>query len=672
VPPIEHAKEGRNDAIHTLEFIDKLTKMSEPHENAVAPALIAATQPQNVKLHQTDAQVVNAVNINHNTEHEVVSTPVHVTELQLSAVSSGDQVGGIQPLLMTQTAVQPVHVEPAPIQPAVGQTVHEEPVPVPHAIHAPPVVAQPVHIEPAPVPHAIHIAEPAPVPQAIHIAQPVHIEPAPVPQAVHVEPVQVTQPVHVAQPVQVTQPVEVHALPEQIAQPGISIEVAHPTFAGPAKLDNLVKDEITAGLKSISVSEEHLGQPVLPERPPAKPRQFAVAEWDHAPLEANEISFSANSIIEIIAMPNEDWWEGKVVSNDYHSSGLFPANRVRLLQDVEAAEALKQTLDDDNPFATLNSPTQKVHSPSHITPLGDIPTDASASDSSSSVHSPDSDEDLRADEPEESALIDDEGSPLPAFWRRAAETDAEHPDTSKTYYYNVKTHETSWTIPGKSAHEIEEAGLLDGWKAAVDEAGSVYYFCEETGETSWDKPVQPILPPRRVASVAQPAPVPVQAAPLTVHQNNAPPLPPVSTQPLPPILFPEGIPHEVILRSGPASLRLEKGSDAFMKKDWKAFQCVLLPGVLAYFKLDATPNQIRGFVLLEGASLAPAEKQTKKKGAMVVTCKNGVEFLFLTKDDNELKAWADGFINACSPSVPNHIGTDCSCGQLTKCRCIGG
>jgi uncharacterized protein YbdZ (MbtH family) len=91
---------------------------------------------------------------------------------------------------------------------------------------------------------------------------------------------------------------------------------------------------------------------------------------------------------------------------------------------------------------------------------------------------------------------------LPPGWKQATSS------SGQTYFYNSTTKETRWTRPialqssGTPAQPISAAkavatpsddSLPSGWKQAVSAKNNrVYYFAPATGETSWTKPTAPV------------------------------------------------------------------------------------------------------------------------------------------------------------------------------------
>lgn len=56
-------------------------------------------------------------------------------------------------------------------------------------------------------------------------------------------------------------------------------------------------------------------------------------------------------------------------------------------------------------------------------------------------------------------------------------------DQGRTYYYNLKTQETSWTLP-------EDSSETSKWIEYETDDGKKYYYNESTGETTWDRPAE--------------------------------------------------------------------------------------------------------------------------------------------------------------------------------------
>ena len=64
------------------------------------------------------------------------------------------------------------------------------------------------------------------------------------------------------------------------------------------------------------------------------------------------------------------------------------------------------------------------------------------------------------------------------YWRATVDS-----TTNKTYYYNKKTREVSWTKPEGFGHYDEH------WRSAKDlSTGKTYYYHKKTKEVSWTKP----------------------------------------------------------------------------------------------------------------------------------------------------------------------------------------
>ncbi|KAG7338070.1 WW domain containing protein [Nitzschia inconspicua] len=98
---------------------------------------------------------------------------------------------------------------------------------------------------------------------------------------------------------------------------------------------------------------------------------------------------------------------------------------------------------------------------------------------------------VKSEEPEQTpaAVSSEENTDLPEHW-----VEVPDPSSGKSYYYNIKTQETSWERPTKASNEGDSAMLVDtlaeGWVEVQDpNSGKSYYFNQTTNETSWEKPL---------------------------------------------------------------------------------------------------------------------------------------------------------------------------------------
>jgi WW domain len=75
-------------------------------------------------------------------------------------------------------------------------------------------------------------------------------------------------------------------------------------------------------------------------------------------------------------------------------------------------------------------------------------------------------------------------SALPLGWVELVD-----PTTSRTYFFNEETNETTWDWPVVHVGSHGDRSMPDVWEELVDEStGQTYYFNSETGESSWDRP----------------------------------------------------------------------------------------------------------------------------------------------------------------------------------------
>ncbi|KAJ3015445.1 UNVERIFIED_CONTAM: guanine nucleotide exchange factor 9, partial [Siphonaria sp. JEL0065] len=75
----------------------------------------------------------------------------------------------------------------------------------------------------------------------------------------------------------------------------------------------------------------------------------AVALWDYAAVEDNELSFRAGDVVEVLDLCNEDWFEGSL----NNKTGYFPANRVRLLKDEHVEQGVSGCLEPPTAISKL-------------------------------------------------------------------------------------------------------------------------------------------------------------------------------------------------------------------------------------------------------------------------------------------------------------------------------
>ncbi|KAJ1551152.1 Rho guanine nucleotide exchange factor 4 [Nowakowskiella sp. JEL0078] len=75
-------------------------------------------------------------------------------------------------------------------------------------------------------------------------------------------------------------------------------------------------------------------------------RLCATALWDYVPIEDNELEFKAGDIIDVLALCNEDWYQGQLGE----SIGYFPANRVKLIKGAEETSQTEVTHQNTDPI----------------------------------------------------------------------------------------------------------------------------------------------------------------------------------------------------------------------------------------------------------------------------------------------------------------------------------
>eukprot|EP00934_Nitzschia_sp_Nitz4_P005097 Nitzschia sp. Nitz4//scaffold14_size191712//122492//125170//NITZ4_001736-RA/size191712-processed-gene-0.279-mRNA-1//1//CDS//3329536966//5087//frame0 len=113
-------------------------------------------------------------------------------------------------------------------------------------------------------------------------------------------------------------------------------------------------------------------------------------------------------------------------------------------------------------------------------------------------------------------------APAESEWAEAVD-----PSSGQTYYYNTRTHETSWENPHTTMEPAATAASATAtssdageWVEAMDPtSGQPYYYHTVTGETSWEKPAETTsataAPEASTAAMTESAPV----EPATVQRS---------------------------------------------------------------------------------------------------------------------------------------------------------
>ena len=141
------------------------------------------------------------------------------------------------------------------------------------------------------------------------------------------------------------------------------------------------------------------------------PAYYARALYDYAPAAGeDELALVKGELVEVLSTEDDDWWRGRARGLE----GDFPATYVEVVDgpDEEIAEDGGLSLDGGGSYAEPATPEEE------LMPAAPPPEDA---------------------EPAPPPL-EDLGD-LPPDWESAED------DAGETYYWNVKTNETSWTKP---------------------------------------------------------------------------------------------------------------------------------------------------------------------------------------------------------------------------------
>ncbi|KAH8091497.1 hypothetical protein JL720_5804 [Aureococcus anophagefferens] len=141
------------------------------------------------------------------------------------------------------------------------------------------------------------------------------------------------------------------------------------------------------------------------------PAYYARALYDYAPAAGeDELALVKGELVEVVSTEDDDWWRGRARGLE----GDFPASYVEVVDgpDEEIAEDGGLSLDGGGSYEEPATPEEE------LMPAAPPPEDAEP-----------------APPP-----VEDLGD-LPPDWESAED------DAGETYYWNVKTNETSWTKP---------------------------------------------------------------------------------------------------------------------------------------------------------------------------------------------------------------------------------
>lgn len=189
-----------------------------------------------------------------------------------------------------------------------------------------------------------------------------------------------------------------------------------------------------------------------------------------------------------VVAPSEDETGTAIDTSDAPAPGNVTKSKKKKKKKKAKAELpFYNPHEDDDPFNPMAQVAQAIKRRNEI--LGRAPTLAAQADHSNtrldasvlgaSIRLPSSSVTSSAPSVESSAIL--EPSLSSEGWESAVDA-----SSGKTYFFNRKTNERTWTKPEPSMED--NAALPEGWNAATDKASGKVYYYHTNGNTAWTKP----------------------------------------------------------------------------------------------------------------------------------------------------------------------------------------
>ncbi|GJJ73068.1 hypothetical protein EMPS_05426 [Entomortierella parvispora] len=228
--------------------------------------------------------------------------------------------------------------------------------------------------------------------------------------------------------------------------------------------------------------------------------QWAIAEWDYLATHEDELSFRKGDHILIQDRSHDEWWEGDCNG----LSGVFPANRCRLLKEHE----------DETSFSPATSEASEVRQPQQM-PLSPRPQSrysqqGLAAPVLDSIQMQDQAQDQFRDQGENNGHNPSDDGFGNADGHEHETSDATssasalpvHDELQQHHQRDSHASHALTSPPPEPVEEIsdaEEAVLLPpNWSATTNASGRLYYYNVLTKETSWKMPSAPMATHRSI------------------------------------------------------------------------------------------------------------------------------------------------------------------------------